>query len=88
MSALSVEWRDAGREPQCAPNAAYPEGIDVDGSLGAPITCETALPYPAPRCGLYIVRCPICDASVGVTTAGRPDDPRSDKIACKGMARA
>jgi hypothetical protein len=85
---LSVVWRDAGREPQCAPNPDYPDGIDVDGSMGAERTCSVDLPYPAKRCGTYIVRCSICGLSVGVTTAGRPDDPRSVKIPCNLMASA
>jgi hypothetical protein len=80
---MKVEWHDAGREPQCAPNPAHPNGIDVDASGGAPAICETALPYPAKRCGQYLVECETCGQRVIVTTAGRPDDPRSVKIACK-----
>lgn len=83
MKRMSVEWIDREREPQCPPNPMYPAGMDVDVSEGAARTCSTDLPYPAPRCGLYVVRCQICGYSVGVTTAGRPDDPRSLKIACK-----
>lgn len=81
---LKIEWRDSGREPQCAPNPDYPEGIDIDLSGGAP-ACETALPYPARRCGAYIIKCTLCGVRVGVTTAGRPDDPRSAKIPCKPL---
>lgn len=81
--ALEVDWIDRRREPQCAPNPDYPEGIDLDCSNGAVRTCETQLPYPAKRCGVYVVRCSICGMSVGLTTAGRPDDPRSVKIPCK-----
>ena len=80
---LRSEWRDSGREPQCAPNPAYPLGIDIDASDGAPATCKASLPYPAPRCGLHIVRCQTCSASAAITTAGRPDDPRSIKLACR-----
>ena len=80
--ALSVEWKDSGREPQCAPNPAYPVGIDVDLSEGAE-SCSVALPYPAQRCGVYIVECDKCGKRVGVTTAGRPDDPRSVKVGCE-----
>lgn len=77
-----VRWVDVGREPQCAPNPAYPTGIDVDGSFGAENTCTVALPYPAMRCGRYEVKCRACGRTAAVTTAGRPDDPRSVKIAC------
>lgn len=80
--ALKVEWIDRCREPRCAPNPSYPNGIDVDSSFGAPATCSTDLPYPAKRCGLYVVTCEGCGIRVAVTTAGRPDDPRSLKVAC------
>ena len=80
--ALTVEWRDGGREPKCPPNPKYPLGIDLDASGGAAQTCKTALPYPAKRCGAYIVRCRVCGSSAAVTTAGRIDDPRSVKLAC------
>ena len=88
MNALSVTWRDAGREPQCQPNPDYPEGIAIDLAEGATLSCQTPLPYPARRCGAYIVDCRMCGLRVGVTTAGRPDDPVSLKVACKRMASA
>lgn len=81
-SGLSVEWIDGEREPQCAPDPRYPTGKDLDASRGEQDTCTTALPYPAKRCGIYVIRCAACGFSVGVTTAGRPDDPRSVKIPC------
>lgn len=81
--AHEVKWHDAKREPQCPPNPAYPNGFDVDASVGAKATCTIDLPYPAKRCGHYEVRCKACGASVGVTTAGRPDDPKSVKMACR-----
>lgn len=80
---LDVKWVDRGREPQCPPNPEHPEGIDVDASHGASKTCQTKLPYPAERCGLYVVKCNSCGMSVALTTAGRTDDPRSVTIACK-----
>jgi hypothetical protein len=82
---LRVKWLDHGREPQCAPNPDYPDGKDVDMSDGRKC-CETALPYPAKRCGIYIVRCERCGLTAGITTAGRPDDPRSVKMRCKPNA--
>lgn len=85
MSGLKVEWIDRKREPKCPPNPAYPNGIDVeigDRRSDDP-TCYTALPYPAKRCGVYVVRCSICGASAGITTAGRPDDPKSVLLPCK-----
>ena len=78
-----VEWLDFGRDPKCPPNPNYPEGIDIDVSDGATATCSASLAHPTPRCGAYRVRCRICGATSAVTTAGRPDDPRSLKMACK-----
>jgi hypothetical protein len=77
-----VQWNDAGREPQCAPNPNYPDGIKLDVSEGATQTCTVDLPYPAKRCGQYIVECCLCGFRVIVTTAGRPDDPTSIKLPC------
>jgi hypothetical protein len=83
MSNFKTYWIDRGREPQCKPNPKYPNGIDADISDGAAVTCTADLPYPARRCGIYIVECETCGMRFGVTTAGRPDDPRSVKLACK-----
>jgi hypothetical protein len=83
-----IEWLDSGREPQVAPNPAYPAGIDLDVSGGAAHKCMTPLPYPAKRIGTYIIECRICGIRVGCTTAGRPDDPRSIVIACKEQGNA
>jgi len=79
---LNVEWIDGNREPQNPPDPDYPEGIDVDATEGATPTCTTLLPYPAKRCGHFLVTCSVCKQRVAVTTAGRPDDPRSLKIKC------
>lgn len=87
--AITVEWLDDHREPRCAPNPAYPKGIDLDCSDGAAATCSTELkPYPASRCGMFLVKCATCGQSILVTTAGRPDDPRSLKMACKLSGKA
>lgn len=85
-----IQWHDAGREPQVTPNPQYPEGIDVDVSGGATLGCTTPLPYPARRCGYYTVRCLRCGFTVAITTAGRPDDPRSVRVPCQSppMPRA
>ena len=80
---LKVEWIDGGREPQCAPNPKYPEGVDIDLSVGMPTTCSADLPYPAKRCGAYLVQCEACDMKAVITTAGRADDPRSIKLPCQ-----
>jgi hypothetical protein len=77
-----IRWHDSGREPQVAPNPSYPDGIDLDLTLGLRPCCKIALPYPARRCGYYSVACLDCGMHVAVTTAGRPDDPRSVTLPC------
>lgn len=78
---FTVEWIDRGREPQCEPDPDYPHGKFIPAFHGGP-HCRVDLPYPAKRCGLYIVRCAKCSASVAITTAGRPDDPTGAMIGC------
>ena len=79
-----IRWHDSGREPQVAPNPAYPEGTDVVMLVDhRQPHCSTPLPYPARRCGYYEVHCRICGLRAAVTTAGRPDDPRSVTLPCK-----
>lgn len=84
-SAFKIEWIDAGREPQCAPNPDYPDGIDVDYSGGAKSACTVKIDYPAKRCGHYTIKCQRCGSSLVCSTAGRPDDPRSVKLPCKEL---
>lgn len=85
---MKVRWLDGGREPQCPPNPDYPKGIDLDVSDGAKHTCVAELPYPAKRCGSYVVGCEVCGITVACTTAGRSDDPRSIKLPCQIKAAA
>lgn len=77
-----VEWQDSGREPQCEPNPAYPNGIDLDVAGPLEPYCTAAVPYPAKRRDFYVVRCKLCDFSVAITTAGRVDDPKSIRVPC------
>ena len=82
---FEVEWHDSGREPQCQPDPRYPNGIDVVlpfAQAGAQ-HCIAPLPYPARRCGHYEVVCKLCGSSLGLTTAGRPDDPKSVTVQCR-----
>lgn len=83
MTKLRVTWVDSGREPTQRPDPAHPDGIDLDLSKGQAKYCETDLPYPAKRIGAFLIRCQICGLSAWITTAGRADDPRSIKLACK-----
>ena len=82
MNRHKVTWLDGGREPKVAPNPDYPEGIELDATAGATETCLVALPYPAKRIGMYVVQCRKCGLTTAITTAGRPDDPKSVRLAC------
>lgn len=79
---FKIEWLDYFREPRSAPDPDYPTGKDVDCSSEGIPNCVAALPYPAKRCGMYMIECTRCGLRVGCTTAGRPDDPRSIRISC------
>lgn len=80
---MSIDWHDHGREPQCAPNPEFPNGVDADFRLDPrEPACKVDLPYPAKRCGLYVIECPDCGIRAAVTTAGRRDDPKSLTIPC------
>lgn len=84
-----IEWVDLGREPQCELDPDYPQGKDV-GLLGMESElhcCLVELPYPAKRCGYYEVTCRVCKTKVAVTTAGRPDDPRSVTMGCQDVGQ-
>jgi hypothetical protein len=78
-----VKFHSHGRKARCAPDPDYPNGKDIDLAPGVR-NCEVLLPYPAECCGLWLIACTQCGTRVGVTAAGRPDDPRSVLVACKG----
>jgi hypothetical protein len=81
---FKVEWFDLQREPQCPPDPAYPDGVDLDVVQERVVpSCLITLPYPAKRCGQYLLECRLCGLTAACTTAGRPDDPRSIKLACR-----
>ena len=80
---FKITWVDRNAEPQCKPNPAYPDGKDVVGHFPGENFCKAELVHPAKRIGFYLVQCAKCGTLIAVTTAGRPDDPRSVTIACK-----
>lgn len=80
---FDIRWLDSGREPQCPADPAYPQGKDVGNVFPGEVTCKVVLPYPAKRCGAYLVTCRKCGIKAGCTTAGRVDDPRSLTIVCR-----
>jgi hypothetical protein len=84
MSNLDIEWFDTGKEPQCAPNPQFPDGMDIDLRMHKDEpSCEIELPYPAKRCGMFLINCNSCRRNAVITTAGRPDDPRRVILPCK-----
>jgi len=83
MSAAKIEFLDSGRSPTCEPDPKYPNGMDVHEDRSAKgKTCKFDLPYPAPRCGAFVVECGACKKRVAITAAGRQDDPRSLTVVC------
>jgi hypothetical protein len=89
-TSLQVHWVDRGYEPKSPPNPAFPKGVDIDLTGGDRLvrSCSAELPYPAKRVGYYVVTCNKCQTKSIVSTAGRPDDPRSVRLACKRKADA
>lgn len=79
----NVMFLDSGRYPQNPPDPQWPDGQDIDVSKGARKVCAVRLPYPAPRCGQWLVVCNACGFRALVTAAGRLDDPRSVTLPCK-----
>lgn len=81
---LKAKWIDGHREPQSPPDPAFPLGKDVCALVDPEArACGMNLPYPARRCGYYLIECEVCGLSAVVTTAGRSDDPRSFTASCK-----
>jgi hypothetical protein len=84
---LKVTWVDRGFEPTCKADPNFPDGMDLDLSQGKSRACVTELPYPAKRCGYFVINCTDCGLQAVVTTAGRRDDPRSVLVACREIDR-
>jgi hypothetical protein len=84
---IDVRFIDARRTAREPANPKYPNGMMVNLNVN-PLarSCSFNLPYPAPRCGQYIVTCRTCGFSVGLTVAGRADDPRVITIPCRSNA--
>ena len=82
-SHIEVKWFDSGRTPKCPPNPDFPDGMDLDGIMPGERACKVDLEYPTARCGVYFIKCNRCMTVMAVSTAGRPDDPRSVRVPCK-----
>lgn len=82
---IDVTFLDSGREPQCKPDPDFPEGRRINLAPNAiSKTCTRNLPYPAPRCGSYVIKCVTCGFTGALSVAGRADDPRMVTIPCWG----
>jgi hypothetical protein len=82
-SRFFVDWVDMHRTSDQPADAAYPRGCAIDVALDAMKACRLELPYPAERCGLWVVTCRACGFSIALATAGRADDPKSVRVPCK-----
>jgi hypothetical protein len=78
-----VDWVDGHREAAELADPAYPGGCAIDVALDAPKACRVQLPYPAARCGTWVVTCRVCLYAIALATAGRSDDPSSVRVPCK-----
>lgn len=85
---IRVSFIDSGRTAQYPPDPAYPMGTIADLTRGKTPTCRVDLPYPAPRCGQWVVGCTRCHQVNVITAAGRVDDPRRVILACKTPTEA
>jgi hypothetical protein len=80
----SITFLPSGRgAAQGPPDPNYPHGIQLDLAQGASPSCTIDLPYPAPECGLFLIKCPLCEVNIAVTCAGRVDDPTRIIIPCR-----
>jgi hypothetical protein len=79
--ALIATWHGAGVKAKQPPNPDFPAGLNLDMAPGR-VGCAIDLEYPAPEVGHWLIECSTCRRATVVTAAGRPDDPKSVRIAC------
>lgn len=82
---FDIQFHANGRgKAKCDPNPDYANGKLIDMTYGNPIpSCSVDIPYPAPECGVWIIKCKECDFIGGLTAAGRADDPAKVILQCK-----
>ena len=81
---IDVKFNDSGRTATQPANPKHPNGQDINLAISVvQKVCCRNLPYPAPRCGTYSVRCRTCNFTALITVAGRADDPRTITLPCK-----
>ena len=86
MTDFDVSFLSHNRKPVCSPDPSFPNGKDFDACPDARVSCIAELPYPAECCGVWMVTCKSCGLRVGITAAGRPDDPRTVRLPCKASS--
>jgi hypothetical protein len=82
-SRFLFDWVDMHRLSPHPPDPAFPNGAAFDLALDALRACRLELPYPAARCGMWVVTCKACGYATALATGGRADDPRSVRMPCK-----
>jgi hypothetical protein len=80
---IEVYFLDSGREPQCKADPRYPDGVHLNLAVGAEQKCTRNVPWPAPRCGTYVIECKKCGFKGAIKVGGSPDDPRIVTMPCK-----
>lgn len=86
----TVIFHPSGRgAAQCPADPRYPKGVDIDArNKEGQRSCEVELPYPAPECGLWLLKCGDCGFTLAITATGRADDPRHLILPCDDEALA
>ena len=79
---FKIEWKGTGAQAKCPPDPEHPNGVNLVLARSGDRCCTTDLPYPAPGVGSHIVECTVCGLRAAVSAAGRPDDPKSLRVAC------
>lgn len=79
-----IKFIPSGRgKAQQPADPLYPLGKKVIIARPNEVSCKILLPYPAPECGLFHVRCQLCALTVCVSATGRRDDPSVLVAPCK-----
>lgn len=67
---------------KCKPDPRFPDGMTFD-MAGNKKGCVASIPYPAPECGLWLVKCNECPSLSAITAAGRVDDVKTAIVVCQ-----
>lgn len=81
---IEVSFIDGGRLAQVKPDPAFPKGQRIILTRTAiEKSCTKNIPWPAPRCGFYKIKCMECGYTAAISVAGRPDDPCMVTMPCR-----